>query len=150
MGDYLIELYPWLKVGHIISIITWMAGIFYLPRLFVHHSESVAIPSATDVLFKMMERKLLYVIMTPAMFASWGFGTGLAVIPGAIDWSLAWPWAKLLSILCMTAFHFWLMARQKAFEQGKNKLRGRTYRIMNEVPTALLLVIVIMVIVRPF
>ena len=150
MGEYLIGLYPWLKVGHIISVIAWMAGIFYLPRLYVHHSESVVVPSATDVLFKMMERKLLYVIMTPAMFASWGFGAGLAVIPGTIDWSLAWPWAKLLSILCMTTFHFWLMVRQRAFEQGKNKLRGRMYRIMNEVPTVLLLVIVIMVIVRPF
>ena len=98
----------------------------------------------------MMERKLLYVIMTPAMFASWGFGTGLAVIPGAIDWSLAWPWAKLLSILCMTAFHFWLMTCQKVFEQEKNKLSGRTYRIMNEVPTVLLFIIITMVVVRPF
>ena len=150
MGDYLIGLYPWLKAGHIISVITWMAGIFYLPRLYVHHSESVIVPSPTDVLFRMMEKKLLNIIMTPAMIATWGFGTGLALIPGIIDWSLIWPWVKLLSILCMTAFHFWLMTRQKVFEQEKNKLPGRTYRIMNEVPTVLLFIIIIMVVVRPF
>ena len=150
MDDYLIGLYPWLKVGHIISIITWMAGIFYLPRLYVHHSESVVVPSSTDILFRTMEKKLLNIIMTPAMVASWGFGTGLALVPGVIDWGLAWPWVKLLSILCMTTFHFWLMARQKVFEQEKNKLPGRTYRIMNEVPTVLLFIIIIMVVVRPF
>ena len=150
MGDYLIELYPWLKAGHIISVTTWMAGIFYLPRLFVHHSESVFVPSETDSLFKLMERKLLKVIMTPAMIASWGFGIGLALVPGIIDWGLIWPWVKFFGILSMTVFHFWLMMRQKVFENGKNKIPGLTYRIMNEVPTILLIIIVIMVIVRPF
>ena len=150
MVDYLIALYPWLKVGHIISLITWMAGIFYLPRLFVHHSESVAVPSNTDVLFRMMERKLLNIIMTPAMISTWVFGIGLAAIPNIIDWSEAWPWIKLVSVLCMTTFHFWLMARQNVFEQQKNKISGTTYRIMNEVPTVLLVIIIIMVIIRPF
>ena len=150
MGDYLIGLYPWLKAGHLISVITWMAGIFYLPRLFVHHSESVFVPSETDSLFRLMERKLLKVIMTPAMIASWGFGIGLALAPGIIDWGLIWPWVKFFGILIMTVFHFWLMMRQKVFENGKNKILGRTYRIMNEVPTILLIIIVIMVIVRPF
>ena len=81
MIDYLIAMYPWLKAGHIISVISWMAGIFYLPRLFVHHSEKVEVPSQTDRLFSIMESKLLKVIMTPAMLTTWGFGLSLAVIP---------------------------------------------------------------------
>ena len=150
MTDYLIAMYPWLKAGHIISVISWMAGIFYLPRLFVHHSEKVEVPSQTDRLFSMMELKLLRVIMTPAMLATWGFGLSLAVIPGVLDWSDIWPWVKLMSIIAMTWFHFWLAKRQRDFELGDNQLTGKTYRIMNEVPTVLLLVIVIMVVVRPF
>jgi putative membrane protein len=150
MIDYLIAMYPWLKAGHIISVISWMAGIFYLPRLFVHHSEKVEVPSQTDRLFSMMESKLLKVIMTPAMLATWGFGLSLAVIPGVLDWSDIWPWVKLMSIIAMTWFHFWLAKRQRDFELGDNQLTGKTYRIMNEVPTVLLLVIVIMVVVRPF
>ena len=150
MIDYLIAMYPWLKAGHIISVISWMAGIFYLPRLFVHHSEKVEVPSQTDRLFFMMESKLLKVIMTPAMLATWGFGLSLAVIPGVLDRSDIWPWVKLISIIAMTWFHFWLAKRQRDFELGDNQLTGKTYRIMNEVPTVLLLVIVIMVVVRPF
>ena len=150
MTDYLIAMYPWLKAGHIISVISWMAGIFYLPRLFVHHSEKVEVPSQTDRLFFMMESKLLKVIMTPAMLATWGFGLSLAVIPGVLDWSDIWPWVKLMSIIAMTWFHFWLAKRQRDFKLGNNQLTGKTYRIMNEVPTVLLLVIVIMVVVRPF
>ena len=143
-------MYPWLKAGHIISVISWMAGIFYLPRLFVHHSEKVEVPSQTDRLFSMMESKLLKVIMTPAMLATWGFGLSLTVIPGVLDWSDIWPWVKLISIIAMTWFHFWLAKRQRDFELGDNQLTGKTYRIINEVPTVLLLVIVIMVVVRPF
>ena len=150
MIDYLIAMYPWLKAGHIISVISWMAGIFYLPRLFVHHSEKVEVPSQTDRLFSIMESKLLKVIMTPAMLTTWGFGLSLAVIPGVLDWSDIWPWVKLMSIIAMTWFHFWLAKRQRDFELGDNQLTGKTYRIMNEVPTVLLLVIVIMVVVRPF
>lgn len=150
MIDYLIAMYPWLKAGHIISVISWMAGIFYLPRLFVHHSEKVEVPSQTDRLFSIMESKLLKVIMTPAMLATWGFGLSLAVIPGVLNWSDIWPWVKLISIIAMTWFHFWLAKRQRDFELSDNQLTGKTYRIINEVPTVLLLVIVIMVVVRPF
>ena len=147
---YLIAMYPWLKAGHIISVISWMAGIFYLPRLFVHHSEKVEVPSQTDRLFSIMESKLLKVIMTPAMLTTWGFGLSLAVIPGVLDWSDIWPWVKLISIIAMTWFHFLLAKWQRDFELGDNQLTGKTYRIINEVPTVLLLVIVIMVVVRPF
>ncbi len=150
MIDYLIAMYPWLKAGHIISMISWMAGIFYLPRLFVHHSEKVNVPSDTDRLFSMMESKLLKVIMTPAMIATWGFGLSLAVIPGILNWSEAWPWVKLISIVAMTLFHLWLAKRQSDFEKSENHLTGKTYRIINEVPTILLVIIVVMVVVRPF
>ena len=150
MIDYLIAMYPWLKAGHIISMISWMAGIFYLPRLFVHHSEKVNVPSDTDRLFSMMESKLLKVIMTPAMIATWGFGLSLAVIPGVLNWSEAWPWVKLISIVAMTLFHLWLAKRQSDFEKSENHLTGKTYRIINEVPTILLVIIVVMVVVRPF
>tara|TARA_B110000090_G_scaffold42486_1_gene47479 strand:+ start:963 stop:1415 length:453 start_codon:yes stop_codon:yes gene_type:complete len=150
MMDYIVELYPWLKAGHIISVISWMAGIFYLPRLFVYHSENIETGSETDVLFAMMELKLLKLIMTPAMIATWSFGVFIALIPGIIDWAAIWPWVKLFGIISMTVFHFWLAARQKEFEQGRNFLKGRTYRIINEVPTVLLVVIVVMVVVRPF
>ena len=145
MNSYLL-----FKSLHLISVISWMAGIFYLPRLFVHHSEKVVKGSETDGLFVMMESKLLKVIMTPAMIATWGFGVSMALIPGVINWGAIWPWMKLFSIISMTVFHFWLVGRQKEFEQSRNVLKGQTYRIMNEVPTVLLLVIVIMVVVRPF
>ena len=116
----------------------------------MHHSEKVVTESETDGLFVKMETKLLKVIMTPAMIATWGFGVAMALIPGLINWGAIWPWVKLFSIMSMTVFHFWLAGRQKEFEQSRNVLKGQTYRIMNEVPTVLLLVIVIMVVVRPF
>jgi putative membrane protein len=150
MGDLLASAYPWIKSLHIISVISWMAGIFYLPRLFVHHTEKVQIGSETDNLFQMMEGKLLKVIMTPAMMATWFFGILLAITPGVIDWSAIWPWTKLLSILGMTWFHMWLAARRKEFVAGENNLDGKRYRIMNEVPTVLMIIIVISVVARPF
>ena len=150
MENLLLSAYPWIKAFHIISVISWMAGLFYLPRLFVHHVEKVALGSETDDLFQMMERKLLKVIMNPAMIASWVFGILLVSTPGIIDFSTIWPWMKLVGILGMTAFHMWLGRRQKEFVANKNTRSGREYRIMNEVPTVLMLLIVISVIVRPF
>lgn len=150
MGDLLIGLYPWVKSLHIISVISWMAGIFYLPRLFVHHVESVSAGGEADVLFQMMETKLLRVIMNPAMIATWIFGLLLAFTPGVIDWSAIWPWTKAVSVLAMTWFHMWLAGRRKEFQTGENTLTGRRYRIMNEVPTVLMIIIVVSVIARPF
>jgi len=127
-----------------------MAGLFYLPRLFVHHTEQVKIGSETDSLFQMMERKLLKVIMGPAMGATWVFGILLALTPGIIDWSAIWPWTKLAAVIGMSWFHTWLSQRHKEFEAGQNVMTGRTYRLMNEVPTVLMIVIVVSVIARPF
>lgn len=150
IGDALSIAYPWIKSFHVISVIAWMAGIFYLPRLFVHHAEKVETSSGTDALFQMMESKLLKVIMNPAMLSTWFFGTLLAVTPGVIDWSAIWPWTKLASVLAMTWFHIWLEMRLKEFKESRNTRSGRTYRIMNEVPTVLMIIIVISVIARPF
>jgi putative membrane protein len=148
MGDFLASVYPWTKSLHVISVIAWMAGIFYLPRLFVYHTERVGSGNETDDLFQVMERKLLKMIMEPAMIASWLFGLALVLTPGIIVWSDVWPWTKAASIVGMTWFHFWLAARRLDFVRGENVLTGRRYRMMNEVPTVLMIVIVISVIVK--
>ncbi len=146
--DILSDYYLLIKAIHIISVISWMAGIFYLPRLFVHHTESVKSGSETDKLFQMMEHKLLTMIMGPAMLATWVFGLSMVAIPGVVDWSFFWPWTKALAILLMTGFHFWLAARLKEIKAGKNTRSGRHYRIMNEVPTVLMVIIVFSVVLK--
>ena len=148
MSDFLSSAYPWTKVLHVISVIAWMAGIFYLPRLFVYHAEEVEQGSPTDLLFQKMERRLLRAIMNPAMTVTWIFGLALAFTPGLVDWSQVWPWTKASGVLGMTWFHHWLGYRRKDFVAGGNVRSGRTYRIMNEVPTVLMLIIVFSVILR--
>ena len=150
MTDFLISAYPWVKSLHVIAIITWMAGIFYLPRLYVYHAEQVAPGSETDLMFQTMERRLLRAIMNPSMIAAWIFGLMLVFTPGIVDWSSVWPWTKAASVIGMTWFHHWLGRRRKEFMSGPSPYSGRTFRIMNEVPTVFLLVIVISVIARPF
>ncbi len=149
MTDFLISFYPWTKSFHVISVIAWMAGLFYLPRLYVYHVERVGAGGDTDELFQTMERRLLKAIMNPAMISSWIFGLMLVFTPGVIDWTAIWPWTKAASVLGMTWFHMWCAARRKDFVTGTNTLTGRRYRMMNEVPTLLLIIIVISVIVRP-
>ncbi len=148
--DFLIGLYPWIKSLHVISVIAWMAGLFYLPRLFVYHAEKVGLEGETSDLFQTMEYKLLKVIMTPAMLASWLFGLMIVAMPGIIDWGAAWPWMKAVAVIGMTAFHGWCAKEVKAFAAGGPVRGGRHYRLMNEVPTLLLIVIVVSVIARPF
>ena len=148
--EFLIDLYPWTKSLHVISVIAWMAGIFYLPRLFVYHTEQVQTGSETDEMFQVMERRLLRAIMNPAMVATWVFGLALVFTPGVIDWAAVWPWTKAVSVLAMTWFHHWLSKRRKDFMSGENHVTGRQYRMMNEVPTLLLIIIVVSVIARPW
>ncbi|NNK67701.1 MAG: protoporphyrinogen oxidase HemJ [Rhodobacteraceae bacterium] len=148
--EFLSSAYPWIKSLHVISVIAWMAGLFYLPRLFVYHTESVEAGTETDVLFQTMERKLLKLIMNPSMIASWLFGLILVLTPGIVDWGSVWAWAKLAGIVGMTWFHMWCGARRKEFIDGTNTRSGRQYRLMNEVPTVLMIVIVVSVIARPF
>lgn len=148
MQDLLVALYPWTKSLHVIAVVAWMAGIFYLPRLFVYHAEAVGLAGPTHELFGTMERRLLRAIMTPAMLATWVFGLLLVATPGIVDWSQAWPWTKAAAVLAMTGFHGWCVARRRDFAAGRNARSGRTYRVMNEVPTLLLVVIVVSVIVK--
>ncbi len=148
MEEFLASVYPWTKAFHVMSVIAWMAGIFYLPRLFVYHAESVLAGSETDLLFQTMERKLLRLIMNPAMVATWVFGLALVFTPGIVSWSEVWPWSKAAGVIGMTWFHHWLGYRRKDFIAGNNRRSGRTYRIMNEVPTLFLAVIVISVMVK--
>jgi len=149
MTDHLASIYPWVKALHVVSVMSWMAGLFYLPRLFVYHAEQVqAGLVAAEDLFRTMERRLLQAIMTPAMVATWVFGLMLVFTPGIVDWSAVWPWIKAAAVLGMTWIHLWLGLRRKDFAQGRNLRSGRTYRVMNEVPTVLMLVIVFAVIVK--
>ena len=141
--------YPWLKALHVISVIAWMAGLFYLPRLFVYHVEKVGFSGPVHEMFQTMERRLLKAIMNPAMIAAWLFGGAMVGIPGVIDWSQGWPWVKAVMVLGMTAFHMWLGVQRKRLAAGHSSVSGRGFRIMNEVPTLLMVVIVVMVIVRP-
>ena len=148
--NLLSEIYPWTKFLHIISVISWMAGLFYLPRLFVHHIENVSFESETDRLFQMMEHKLLRMIMNPAMIATWIFGLMMVFTPGIVDWSEFWPWLKAVPVLIMTWFHHWLGWRRNDFIKGSVSHSGRDFRLMNEVPTVLMIIIVLSVVVRPF
>lgn len=148
--DFLSSVYPWTKALHVISMVAWMAGLFYLPRLFVYHAEKVETGSSTDEMFQTMERRLFKAIMRPAMMATWTFGLLLALTPGVVDWSAGWVWVKAGGILAMTGFHEWCGKTVGTFAAGRNEKPGRFFRVMNEVPTVLLIVIVIMVFVRPF
>ena len=148
MTDFLFIAYPWIKALHIMAVISWMAGLFYLPRVMVYHVERAEMGDVLDVTFQVMESKLLRVIMNPAMIATWFFGGLLVVTPGIVDWAMVWPWLKGGSVLIMTWFHHWLSLRRKDFEMGQNSLTGRQYRLMNEVPTILMIVIVLSVIIK--
>ncbi|WP_118134186.1 protoporphyrinogen oxidase HemJ [Oceanicella sp. SM1341] len=151
IADILTALYPWTKAFHIISLITWMAGIFYLPRLFVYHAEKAPPGSDMSSTFQEMERKLLRLIMNPAMIATWVFGALLAFTPGIVDWaSDGWFHMKLLLVVLMTAYHHALGRWRKQFARDANTRNGRFYRIWNEAPTLLMIGIVLLVVLRPF
>lgn len=132
---------------HILAVISWMAGLFYLPRVMVYHAENSKPEDELDKVFQTMEVKLLRVIMMPAMFAT--LLSGIALIGfGVIDWSLAWPYVKLASVFLMFGFHGWLSKQRKNFMRGENKLTGKQLRIANEVPTILLIIIVVSVVIQ--
>lgn len=148
MTDLLVDLYPWNKALHIMSVLSWMAGLFYLPRLYVYHVEKVGDAPGCDAIFLVMEAKLIGVIMRPAMISTWVFGLLLVATPGVIDWSWTWPWVKAAAVVAMSWFHHWLALRGRDFRDGRNRLTGRQFRMMNEVPTLLMIVIVLAVVVR--
>ena len=148
MNNSLIFLYPWLKVCHILAVISWMAGLFYLPRLFVNHAERSLQGDILDQTFQSMEYNLLRIIMAPAMIATWVSGILLILTPGIVDFSQYWVWAKGFAVIAMTCFHYWLSRRRKDFLAGENTLSGKYYRIMNEMPTVLLVIIVVSVVIK--
>lgn len=146
MTDWLALIYPYAKAFHVMAVISWMAGLFYLPRLFVYHAERGQSPEPADS-FAVMEEKLLRLIMNPAMIAAWASGLCLAMTPGIVDWTMAWPWTKAACVLAMSWFHMWCAGQRRALRGGRG-LAGRRYRLMNEVPTLLMAGIVVSVIVK--
>ncbi len=142
------DAYPWIKALHVISVIAWMAGMLYLPRLFVYHADKAPGSEASEML-KVMERRLLRAIVNPAMIAAFVFGGLLLATPGAIDWSAWWIHAKLALVVILSGAHGCLARWRRDFEADRNNRPAKFYRIMNEVPTLLMIAIVVLVMVRP-
>ena len=139
--------YYWLKAGHIIFVIFWMAGLFMLPRYFVYHQEAEpGSPEAAAWIER--ERKLLKVILLPSIIAVWAFGIALAFAIGA--WDQAWLHAKLLFVLILSGYHGWLSAYAQKLARGERPLDGKRLRMLNEVPGIFVAIIVVLVVVKPF
>jgi protoporphyrinogen IX oxidase len=149
VSNILAAAYPWAKALHIIAVIAWMAGLLYLPRLYVYHVEAPG-GSNRAAMLATMERRLLHGIMLPAALMSYGFGLVLAAIPGVVDWHRGWIWAKLGFVLLLTAFHVLLAYWRRRLAQGRPTHSSRFYRVMNELPTVLMIAIVLLVVVKPF
>lgn len=141
--------YPWLKALHIIAVIAWMAGLLYLPRLYVYHA-GVPPRSNRAVMLEVMERRLLRAIMLPAAVMTYGFGLILAAIPGVVDWHRGWFWAKLGLVALLTVFHILLAYWQRGFAAGRVPHSPKFYRTINELPTIMMIAIVLLVVARPF
>lgn len=142
------EYYDWIKAFHLIFVISWMVGLFYLPRLFVYHTEIIP-GSNEDKIFQKMEKNLLRIIMNPAMILSFILGLFLAHVYGYKNLG-GWFHLKFTLVLILVFFHHFLGRRRKDFEAGKNKYTAKFYRIINEVPAILMIIIIIMVIIKPF
>lgn len=144
------DLYTWLRALHVIAVIAWMAGMLYLPRLYVYHADAEPGSELSETL-KVMERRLLRIIINPAMVASFGFGGALLAQPGVVDWSGdIWIYVKLALVALLAAFHGLLARWRRDFAADRNCRSARFYRRVNEVPTLAMIAIVVMVIVRPF
>jgi len=137
----------WIKAFHVVAVIAWMAALLYLPRLMVYHAD-VPAASPQSQTFKVMERRLLKVIATPAMIATWVLG--LILVWQIEGWREAWFWAKAACVIVLSGFHGFLALAVREFAADKNVRGARFYRLSNEVPTVLMVAIVILVIVKPF
>lgn len=140
--------YEWVKAFHVMSVVAWMAGMFYLPRLYVYHAGAAAGSEMSET-FKVMERRLLRGIINPAMISTFIFGIWMLVL---VPEYLSEPWmhVKLTCLVLMTGFHGFLSRWRRIFEADTNVRSARFYKIVNEIPTVLLVIIVIMVVVKPF
>ena len=144
------DLYTWLRALHVIAVIAWMAGMLYLPRLYVYHAEAEPGSELSETL-KVMERRLLRVIVSPAMVASVGLGGALLAEPGVVDWSSdIWIYPKLALVALLAAFHGLLARWRRDFAGDRNRRSACFFRRVNEVPTVAMIGIVILVIVKPF
>jgi protoporphyrinogen IX oxidase len=139
--------YPWIKAVHVVAIISWMAGLLYLPRLFIYHCDAPK-GSPQSETFKVMELRLLKIIMTPAMVISWLLGLWLAWYGGYF--ASGWFLAKLAAVIALSAAHGYLAGAVRAFGEDRNNKPPRHWRIVNEVPTLLMIAIVVLVVVKPF
>ena len=147
MAGFLGNAYPWIKALHIIAVIAWMAGMFYLPRLYVYHCEAEPGSKQSET-FKVMERRLLRVIINPAMIAAWILGF---LLVAHLDlWAAGWMHAKFALLIAMQVVHAAFARWRRHFAADANRHPARVYRIMNEAPTALMVAIVFLVILRPF
>ena len=140
------EALQWIKAAHVMAVIAWMAGLFYLPRLFVYHRD-VAPGSEASELFKVMERRLLKAITTPAMLASVVLGLPLVAEIGGLP---VWLALKLCAVVALIGFHVWIAGFQRAFAREERPRNGRFFRLANEIPTVLMVIIVAAVVVQPF
>jgi protoporphyrinogen IX oxidase len=143
------DAYGWVKVLHVLAIISWMAGLFYLPRLFVYHAENQE-KTEIPLVFKVMERRLLKAIMRPAAVVALLSGAALIHLGGWDNPIPVWLWFKLMLVLAMALFHGMLEMHAARFRDGRETKTGRYFRIINEIPTILLIGIVILVIIKPF
>ena len=146
MSDFVASHYEWFRAIHIIFVIYWMAGLLYLPRLFVYHSKA-EIGSELDETLKLQEQRLLRIIMNPAMIVA--FITGIAMVTVKFT-AGGWIHAKLLLVVCLMGYHGVLSADRKKFERGERPRSEKFYRIFNEVPAILTIIIVILVVIEPF
>ena len=145
----LLDLQDWLEAFHIISVMFWMAGMYYLPRLFVYHAEAIEAGDPHQT-FEKMERNLLRIIMNPALIATWTFGLLLVSRPGFWEGAGYWLIAKLCFVVILTGYHGFLAASRKKFLSGEPPHSSRFYRMINEIPPVLTVFIVILVVVKPF
>lgn len=144
----MIDYYLWAKAFHLISVICWMAGLLYLPRLFAYHAD-VEFGSETDKIFQKMERRLLHIIMNPAMIATYSSGITLIFILDGIKNLSHWFHLKITLVIMMTIFHGMMSVWRKKFALGGNIHSNKFYRIVNEVPSVIMITIIIFVIVKP-
>lgn len=147
--EFLQPYYLWIKTAHIVSVVSWMAGLFYLPRLFVYHKQAAEKGEAAK-LFEIMEKRLYKIIMVPAMHLSLFFGIILVTIPGVIQWSSGWIHVKVLCVLFLVLFQYKLNQWRHELACGQNNKSEKFFRIINEIPPILLIIIVICVVIKPF
>ena len=139
------------KSIHLIAVISWMAGLLYLPRIFVYHSEAVTNNNSEDVIstFKIMERRLFIYIMNPAMIGSWIFGGLLIHVIGIDNFGFLWLQLKLIFVVILTIYHFFLFQCLRKFAENNNSFSPKFYRIINEIPTVMLIAIILVVVFKP-